>query len=224
MPDQLLARRLHLLQARLYGILDLGYLPTARLYPVGEAMIRGGVDVLQLRAKNAAPDEVLALAQKLKPLFERQEALFIINDHADVAREVDADGLHIGQDDGAVAEARDRLHPDQLVGKSTHSLAQALAAAGPGGEGADYIGVGPLFATPTKPGAAAVGLDLIHQVRQRIDVPQFCIGGIKLENLREVIAAGATRAVVVSGILQAEDVTDYCLRLKSMLGPKGLLA
>ena len=221
MPDRLLGRRLHLLQGRLYGILDLGYLPATRMFAVGEAMILGGVDIIQLRAKGAEPEEVLGLAQKLKPLFARQEALFIINDHADVAREVDADGLHIGQDDGTVAEARSKLHADQLVGKSTHSVEQAIAAAK---EGADYIGVGPLFPTPTKPDYPAVGLDLIHQVRQRVDIPQFCIGGIKLENLREVVAAGATRAVVVSGILQAEDVTDYCLRLKSMVGPKGLLA
>jgi len=221
MPDRLLGRRLHLLQGRLYGILDLGYLPATRMFAVGEAMIRGGVDIIQLRAKNAEPEEVLALAQKLKPLFARQEALFIINDHPDVAREVDADGLHIGQDDGTVAEARAKLHADQLVGKSTHSVDQAVAAAK---EGADYIGIGPLFPTPTKPDYPAVGLDLIHQVRQRVDIPQFCIGGIKLENLREVVAAGATRAVVVSGILQAEDVTDYCLKLKSLVGPKGLLA
>ena len=221
MPDRLLGRRLHLLQGRLYGILDLGYLPATRMFAVGEAMIRGGVDIIQLRAKQAEPEEVLALAQKLKPLFARQEALFIINDHADVAREVDADGLHIGQDDGTVAAARAKLHADQLVGKSTHSVEQAVAAAK---EGADYIGVGPLFPTPTKPDYPAVGLDLIHQVRQRVDIPQFCIGGIKLENLREVVAAGATRAVVVSGILQAEDVTDYCLKLKSLVGPKGLLA
>jgi len=221
MPDRLLGRRLHLLQGRLYGILDLGYLPATRMFAVGEAMIRGGVDIIQLRAKNAEPEEVLALAQKLKPLFARQEALFIINDHPDVAREVDADGLHIGQDDGTVAEARAKLHADQLVGKSTHSVDQAVAAAK---EGADYIGIGPLFPTPTKPDYPAVGLDLIHQVRQRVDIPQFCIGGIKLENLREVVAAGATRAVVVSGILQAEDITDYCLKLKSLVGPKGLLA
>jgi len=221
MPDRLLGRRLHLLQGRLYGILDLGYLPATRMFAFGEAMIRGGVDIIQLRAKNAEPEEVLALAQKLKPLFARQEALFIINDHPDVAREVDADGLHIGQDDGTVAEARAKLHADQLVGKSTHSVDQAVAAAK---EGADYIGIGPLFPTPTKPDYPAVGLDLIHQVRQRVDIPQFCIGGIKLENLREVVAAGATRAVVVSGILQAEDITDYCLKLKSLVGPKGLLA
>ena len=221
MPDRLLGRRLHLLQGRLYGILDLGYVPATRMFAFGEAMIRGGVDIIQLRAKNAEPEEVLALAQKLKPLFARQEALFIINDHPDVAREVDADGLHIGQDDGTVAEARAKLHADQLVGKSTHSVDQAVAAAK---EGADYIGIGPLFPTPTKPDYPAVGLDLIHQVRQRVDIPQFCIGGIKLENLREVVAAGATRAVVVSGILQAEDITDYCLKLKSLVGPKGLLA
>lgn len=224
MPDRLLGRRLHLLQGRLYGILDLGYLPATRMFAVGEAMIRGGVDIIQLRAKNAEPEEVLALAQKLKPLFARQEALFIINDHADVAREVDADGLHIGQDDGTLADIRARLHADQIVGRSTHSVAQAVAAEA---EGADYLGVGPIFATPTKPDYTPVGLELIGQVRRQVAREQFCIGGIKRENLRQVLAAGATRVVVVSGILQAgslDEVTAYCRELKNMLETKAFLA
>lgn len=138
-----------------------------------------------------------------------------------MAREVGSDGLHIGQEDGTVAEARARILPDQLVGKSTHSVEQAVAAQG---EGADYIGVGPLYATPTKPDYLPVGLPLIAQVRARVDIPQFCIGGIKRENLRQVIAAGADRAVVVSGILQAEDVKAYCLELKATLAARHLLA
>jgi thiamine-phosphate pyrophosphorylase len=223
MADKLLARRLHLLQGRLYGILDLGYVAPERLVETGRAMIDGGVDIVQLRAKGRPAEEILHLARELKPLFGRQDALFIVNDHPEVAKEVDADGVHIGQDDGLVPDVRRQLLPDQLVGKSTHSVEQAAAAEK---EGADYIGVGPLFATPTKPDYVPVGLPLIAQVRQRVHIPQFCIGGIKRENLKEVLAAGATRAVVVSGILQAgtpEQITDYCRTLKAAIAAKHLL-
>ena len=180
--------------------------------------------MIQLRAKKVPVSEVLALALALKPVFARQEALFIVNDYAEVAREAGADGLHIGQEDGTVAEARARILPGQLVGKSSHSVEQAVAAEG---EGADYIGVGPIFATPTKPDYVPVGLDLIRRVRAQVHIPQFCIGGIKLENLREVVKAGATRVVVVSGILQAgspEQIAAYCRELKGIVGVKGLLA
>ena len=224
MADRLLARRLHLLQARLYGILDLAYAPPANLVGLGQAMIAGGVDVIQLRAKGLPPEELLALAAKVKPIFARNEALFIVNDHADVAREADADGLHIGQDDGTLADIRARLHTDQIVGRSTHSVEQAVAAEA---EGADYLGVGPIFATPTKPDYTPVGLELIGQVRKQVAREQFCIGGIKRENLRQVLAAGATRVVVVSGILQAgslDEVTAYCRELKNMLETKAFLA
>ena len=223
MPDRLLARRLQLLQARLYGILDLGYVGPERLLETGRAMVDGGVDVIQLRAKGRPAAEVLRLALELKPLFARQDALFVVNDHPEVAKEADADGVHIGQDDGFVPEVRKRLHPDQLVGKSTHSAEQAAAAEK---EGADYIGVGPLFATPTKPDYVPVGLPLIAEVNKRVHIPRFCIGGIKRENLKQVLDAGASRVVVVSGILQAgtpEQITDYCRALKAAVAARHLL-
>lgn len=223
MPDRLLARRLHLLQARLYGILDLGYVAPERLVETGRALIDGGVDVVQLRAKGRSSDEVLAMARELKPLFARQDALFIVNDHPEAAREADADGVHIGQDDGLVPEVRKRLLADQLVGKSTHSVEQAVAAQK---EGADYIGVGPIFATPTKPDYVPVGLPLIAEVRKRVHLPQFCIGGIKRENLPQVLDAGAGRVVVVSGILQAGtpgQIADYCRAVKAAVAARHLL-
>jgi len=221
MSDLLLQRRLLLQKARLYGILDLGYVAEKRLVPVGQAMIAGGVDIVQLRAKGRSGAEVLAMARLLRPIFLGTETLFIVNDYPEAAREAEADGVHIGQEDGLVSDVRKRLAPGQLVGKSSHSVEQAVAAAG---EGADYIGVGPIYATPTKPDYVPVGLGLIGKVAAQVTIPRFCIGGIKRENLEEVLAAGADRVVVVSGILQAPDVTAYCRELKSRVGVKGLLA
>jgi thiamine-phosphate pyrophosphorylase len=129
-----------------------------------------------------------------------------------------ADGIHVGQDDLSVAEARSRAGAwagcGAIVGKSTHSLDQAIAAEK---EGADYIGVGPIYATPTKPDYIPVGPPLIGQVRTAVHVPQFCIGGINEKTLPEVLAAGARRVVIVSALLQSDDVPAYCRRVREQL-------
>jgi len=140
----------------------------------------------------------------------------IINDHAKVAREVPVEGVHVGQDDLPLAQVREIAGPNCLVGKSTHSLMQAQRAAA---EGADYIGFGPLFATPTKPDYQPIGLEEIRAVHSAVQLPIFCIGGIKLENLPEVMAAGARRVVIVSGLLQAPDVAEYARAAKALLNP-----
>ncbi len=201
-------------KCRLYGILDTTYLAGRDAATVAAWMIEGGVDLIQLRAKNQSDGEVIALARAVMDVTRRKGIPLIINDHPHVARATGADGAHVGQNDRSVAEARRILGKSALVGKSTHSLQQALNAEQ---EEADYIGVGPIFATPTKPDYSPVGLDLVRQVRSKIRIPFFCIGGIKLENADEVIAAGAQRLVVVSGILQAQDPADYCRRLKILL-------
>jgi thiamine-phosphate pyrophosphorylase len=138
----------------------------------------------------------------------------IINDHPELAREIDAEGVHIGQDDISVAAARSIIGHDRIVGRSTHSPEQATRAAD---DGADYIGFGPLFATPTKPDYVPIGLQHIACVHERVSVPIFCIGGIKLGNLPEVIAAGAKRVVIVSGLLQAPDIAQYARSAKELL-------
>jgi thiamine-phosphate pyrophosphorylase len=130
----------------------------------------------------------------------------VINDHPQLAREIDAEGVHVGQEDISIAEARELAGSGRFVGRSTHSLEQARRAAE---EGADYIGFGPLFATPTKPDYVPIGLSDIAVVHAAVQLPIFCIGGIKLENLPQVIAAGARRVVIVSGLLQASDVAQY---------------
>ena len=211
-----------LARARLYGILDLGYVAPDAVERVSEQMCAGGVDVVQLRAKGFDEHAIEELANRVAPIFRDAGVPFIINDHPELVPSVGADGAHVGQDDFSVADARWRAGraiagevPLPIIGKSTHSVEQAVAAAA---EGADYIGFGPLFPTPTKAGRAAIGIAEIARVHDIVSVPVFCIGGVKLENLDAVIAAGARRVVIVSGILQARDVVAYCREVRAMLG------
>jgi thiamine-phosphate pyrophosphorylase len=203
----------------LYGILDLGYVPFSEAVAIADSMIAGGVDVLQIRAKSSAVETIQKLAVEIHPRTSAAGVPLIINDHPELA--IFADGVHVGQDDVTIAAARERTAAEaapiarqMIVGKSTHSLAQAVAAAR---EGADYIGFGPLFATPTKPDYTPIGVDEIRQVYKLVSIPIFCIGGIKLENLDTVLAAGARRVVIVSGILQAADIASYCREVKQLL-------
>ena len=204
----------HLEDSRLYGILDLGYVPPADIVHVASEMVEGGVDILQLRAKGFIPDDVRWLAEQIHPVTYAAGVPFVINDFPEVASEVGAEVVHLGQDDAAVAKAREMAGYRTMLGKSTHSLEQAVAAAA---EDADYLGFGPLFATPTKPAYPPIGLEDIRKVHELIKKPIFCIGGIKLENLAAVLKAGARRVVIVSGILQADDVAGYCRKVKRML-------
>lgn len=191
--------------ARLYGIVDLGYLSADTAPVAAERLLEGGVDILQIRAKQADKSIVAGLAEKIHALTAPLGVPLILNDYPDLLRDVPAEGAHVGQDDMSVAEARAAAGRPVLIGKSTHSLLQARAALQ---EGADYIGFGPLFVTPTKPGRPAIGLQDIAAVHEEVSLPIFCIGGIKKENLPEVIAAGAQRVVIVSGWLQAGDIAD----------------
>lgn len=200
--------------ARLYGIVDLGYV-TADTAPVAaERLLEGGVDVLQLRAKNVPLSIVAGLAEEIHALTKPLGVPFILNDFPGLLRDVPAEGAHVGQDDGSVDEARAAAGRPVIIGKSTHSLAQARAAAE---EGADYIGFGPLFVTPTKPGRPAIGLEEIAAVHEAVKTPIFCIGGIKQENLAQVRDAGAQRVVIVSGWLQADDIVGSVRAARQIL-------
>ncbi len=201
-------------RCQLYAILDTGYLQGRDPVELTEQMIAGGIDILQIRAKDTSPEKIRHLAEAVLAVTRPAGIPLILNDHPRIAAEVDAEGVHVGQDDLSVAEARHLAGEGKWVGKSTHSLAQALAAVE---EGADYIGVGPVFATPTKPTYTPVGLDLVRKVALQIPLPFFCIGGIKLDNVAQVLEMGARRLVVVSGILQAPDVASYCRALKKNL-------
>jgi thiamine-phosphate pyrophosphorylase len=204
-------------RSRLYGILDLSYVNPADAVRVAESLIQGGVDLLQLRAKGRPPGEIEKLAIQVLPVTRKAGVPLVINDHPAIAQTVGAEGVHLGQDDLSIAGAREIVGPDCAVGKSTHSLDQAIRAFY---EGADYIGFGPLFATPTKPDYSPIGLDEIPKVHDAVRIPIFCIGGIKLDNLPKVIEAGAHRVVIVSGLLQARDVGAYALAAKALLNRK----
>jgi thiamine-phosphate pyrophosphorylase len=203
-----------LTRARLYAILDLGYVATGRAEAVAKNLIRGGADLIQLRGKNEKIEELTRLAGRLHRLTSKSGVPLIINDHPEIARDVAVEGLHLGQDDLAIAAAREIVGGDCWIGKSTHSLAQATAAVA---EGADYVGFGPLFATPTKPDYQPIGLGDIQRLHELVPRPTFCIGGIKLENLPAVLAAGAKRVVIVSGLLQSEDVAAATRGAKELL-------
>ena len=203
-----------LLSARLYAIVDLGYVELAQVPFVTEQLVLGDVDLIQLRAKKSSLAEIANLGRTMREIIPASGPVFILNDHPHLVGEIGADGIHVGQDDLSVTEARKQAGGNVMVGKSTHALDQAIAAEK---EGADYIGVGPIFATLTKPDYVPVGPSLIGQIRAAVRVPQFCIGGINEATLPQVIAAGAHRVVIVSALLQSGDIPAYCRRVRSQL-------
>ena len=199
---------------RLYGIIDLGYVEEADLACVAEQMIEGGVDLIQLRGKGRPIEKLADLAATLHQLTARSSTPLIMNDHAEIASRVPVEGVHVGQDDDSIEVARRKAGRAVLIGKSTHSLEQALAAQR---EGADYIGFGPIFATPTKPDYAPIGLADIRRVHAEVSLPIFCIGGINIDNLHSVMDAGAKRVVMVSALLKAHSIVDYARCATDML-------
>lgn len=199
----------------LYGIVDLGYVKLEDVPAMTLALVEGGVDLLQLRAKKFTAAEVERLARLMHPITRDAGIPLIINDHPEVAAAVGSEGVHVGQDDQSVEATRRIVGPGCFVGKSTHSVAQARAAMA---EGADYIGFGPLYATGTKPDYVPIGLQDIAEVHGFATCPVFCIGGVNPERLPEIVAAGARRVVVVSAWLQAEDVRGAVGAVNGLLG------
>lgn len=209
-------RRARLSQARLYAIVDFGYVAQADVENVTLALITGGADVIQLRAKGIDHASVASAAKIVIPLCRAAGIPFILNDYPEMAVELGADGVHIGQDDGEISVVRKTVGEQMLIGRSTHSLSQAKSALD---EGADYIGFGPLFPTPTKQGRPAIGLEELSKMEAEVGthLPAFCIGGIKPENLAKIIAAGARRCVVVSHLLTATDISAATSAVKSAI-------
>jgi thiamine-phosphate pyrophosphorylase len=202
----------------LYGIVDLGYVQDRNVGLVTSQLVAGGADVLQLRAKGRSKPEIADLLLAMLHITRATGVPLIVNDHPDLLRDVAADGCHVGQGDFGVAEARNLAGRPCIVGKSTHSLEQAGSAQR---EGADYIGFGPLFPTATKPTAAAIGLGQLAELHHAVSLPVFCIGGVKLANLREVIRAGARRVCIVSDLICAPDVQAHTAAVKVLLRELG---
>jgi thiamine-phosphate pyrophosphorylase len=174
--------------------------------------LAGGVDVVQLRMKDASDEAILAAGKRFRRLTREAGALFLVNDRPDLAVRCEADGVHVGQDDLPVAEVR-AAAPGLLVGLSTHSPEQIRAAGD-----VDYIGVGPVYATPTKEGRVPVGLELVREAARLAAVPWFAIGGIDGTNAADVVAAGATRIAVVRAIRDAADPRAVAARLRELAG------
>jgi thiamine-phosphate pyrophosphorylase len=198
----------------LYGIVDLGYVEPEAVPSVTQQLVRGGIDLLQLRAKNRPLDLIRQLAAGMLQITQPANVPLIINDHPQLLRDINAEGCHVGQTDYPVAEARQLAGRRVIVGKSTHTVEQALAAQT---EGADYIGFGPIFPTPTKPDAKAVGLGDLRKLRERVKIPVFCIGGIKETNFTKVTDAGAERLCIVSDLLLAPDINARTRAIKAFL-------
>jgi thiamine-phosphate pyrophosphorylase len=208
-----------LARARLYFVCD--GLPDGRdPTPLLEAALRGGADMVQLREK--APrcaEELISLSLPFRRLADEHGALFILNDQPDLVEACAADGVHVGQEDMPVAEARAQAGADALIGLSTHSRTEVDAAcAAEGDERPDQISVGPVWATPTKEGRAATGLELVPYAARVARIPWFAIGGIDTENVAEVVAAGAQRIVVVRAIRDARDPEAAASALSAALG------
>lgn len=178
------------------------------------AACAGGADVVQLRDKTLSSRELFRLAKDLQEICDKTGTLFILNDRVDVALAADVDGVHVGQEDLPVRVVREMMGHKKLIGCSTHSTAQALAAVG---DGADYISCGPLFATPTKPDYSPVGLALVKEYRQLIRVPFVAIGGIDATNVAQAMAAGADRVAVVRAISGAADVEKAARSMKDLV-------
>ncbi|MBD2181780.1 thiamine phosphate synthase [Planktothrix sp. FACHB-1355] len=206
-------RQQKLLRSHLYLVTS----ESENLFAVVEAALQGGLTLVQYRDKDADDDVRVETAQKLRQLCRRYEALFIVNDRVDLALAVDADGVHLGQQDLPIAMARQLLGPHRIIGRSTTNpdeMRRAIA------EGADYIGVGPVYETPTKIGKAAAGLEYVRYAAQNASVPWFAIGGIDPTNLNDVLSAGAERIAAVRAIMEAEQptlVTQYFLSQLSRL-------
>jgi thiamine-phosphate pyrophosphorylase len=194
---------------RLYLVCD------ARPRAFLDAALRGGVDLIQLRDKTLADDELIAAARDFRAAADAAGALFILNDRPDLVEWCRADGVHVGQDDASVAEARAAVGAERIVGRSTHAPAQGAEA--DHDPDVDYVVVGPVHATPTKPGRPAAGLGYVEWAAANVATPWFAIGGLDAGNVGEVAACGASRIVVVRAIADAADPEAAARALRERL-------
>ncbi|HZR20532.1 MAG TPA: thiamine phosphate synthase [Verrucomicrobiae bacterium] len=207
-------------ECRLYAFVDTAYLHGRSPETVARQLCDGGADLIQVRAKGASLDLVSPLARTVRAVTQAADVGLVVNDYLDLAREVGADFCHLGQEDffGAGFDNIEQLRKGSsvpFIGLSTHGPAQAQRALQ---AGADYLAIGPVYATATKPAAQPVTLEYVRWAAAHVTVPWFAIGGITLENLDDVIAAGARRICVVSAILSAPDVAKRCREFKEALG------
>lgn len=222
-------------ECQLYAFVDTAYLRGRAPGTIAQQLCDGGADLIQLRAKQSPPEEVRRLAEEILPVTKRAGIALVINDHLSVAQEVGAEFCHLGQDDffgaghtrvsqlatalpaaGSGGDHQPALAPQLGIGLSSAAPEQAVRAIA---AGADYLGVGPVYPTGTKPTAKPVTLEYVRWATANIQIPWFAIGGINLSNLDDVLAAGAQRICVVSAILNEDDLATACRRFKDRLPP-----
>ena len=197
----------------LYGITDAHYSPQGNVAAVCQ-MLQSGIRIIQYRAKNFAPDTMLEELRELRRLTKQAGALLIVNDHPDLCLQVQADGIHVGQDDLPVAEVRKLLGEGIIIGLSTHNREQGQQALQ---TSADYVGVGPVFPTATKPHEPVVGLEFAGYVARKLDIAHVAIGGINEKNLPQVLEQGIKSVCMVGDLLQSPDMPAKIQRVQNLL-------
>jgi len=203
---------------KLYVIIDKDVAKSKDIAKVAEAAIKGGADVIQLRDKTSTDREIVKAALAIRGITRSHKIPFIINDRVDIVITADADGVHLGQDDLPVNAARAIIGKNKLIGVSTHSLEQAIKAQE---DGADYIGTGPVYATPAKPAHNPLGVGLLKEIKEKIDIPFVAIGGINKDNINLVLRSGASAVCVARSAIDTDDVENATKLLKTAIKANG---
>lgn len=198
---------------KIYVIIDRDVIKNRDILKVTKDVLRGGADIIQLRDKSSDDKKLLQYARAIKKVTKKYKRRFIINDRVDIARIIGADGVHLGQDDIPIEEAR-KILGKKIIGVSTHNLEQAKKAVR---RGADYIGIGPVFKSPTKKRLPPIGPSILGRAGKTINIPFFAIGGISLDNITEVKKAGAGRVAVISQAIKTKNVYRSVKRLKEAI-------
>lgn len=196
----------------LYAVTDRSWLNGRTLYEQVEEALKGGVTFVQLREKNLDDTAFLQEAKEIKELCVRFHVPFVINDNVDIAAEIDADGVHVGQSDMEAGDVRKKLGPDKIIGVSAQTVEQALRAQA---HGADYLGVGAVFPTGSKADAVEVSHDTVREICRAVDIPVIAIGGITRENVIELKGTGICGIAVISAIFGQQDIEEAARTLKS---------
>ena len=199
---------------RLYVLIS-SSIVTKSVKETSRLVIDGGADAIQLREKTISDSEFISLAGEVRDITTKRESLLIINDRIHIAREVNADGVHLGQQDMCALEARNIIGNEKIIGVSTHSITQAKQAQK---NGADYIAIGPIYPTSTKDYEPSVGIEIIREISGAVSIPFIAIGAITLDNLDEILKAGASRVAVCSAIIGAKDIYSTTRQFKEKLG------
>ena len=199
---------------RLYAVTDRSWLNGQTLYEQVEQALKGGVTLVQLREKGVGAEQFLQEARQIQQLCHRFGVPLIINDSIEVALAVDADGVHLGQDDANAAQARQLLGKDKIIGISAHNVQEALQAVQ---DGADYLGSGAVFGSGTKTNVSTLPMQTLREICSAVPIPVVAIGGITEQNLQRLSGSGISGAAVVSAIFAQENIEEAAIRLRGLL-------